>query len=162
MQQEKELTAKIRALLKAKKVAFKEVSHAPATTCEESAKARGEEVRIGGKTLLFKDKRDFRLFVISAAKQVDSNKVRKILGSQKLRFATTEELAELCSVEKGALPPFGRDILPFDLYLDQSITENQKIAFNAGDLHLSFIMEVSDYLNLVEAKVCSFAKDPEH
>ena len=62
-------------------------------------------------------------------------------------------------VSKGALPPFGRDILPYDLYLDDSILENQYIAFNAAFLTQSFIFKVSDYLKVVTPKkICSFSK----
>ena len=113
------ITERIRHILESNQIDFKEIDHLETRTCEESAEARGEELKYGGKTILFKDKSDYRLFVISAALQIDNNKVRKILGSQKLRFATHEELMNLAGVESGALPPFGRDILPYDLYLDE-------------------------------------------
>ena len=154
-----ELSEKIRNLLEKNNIHFKEVDHTPSTDCFSSASARGESLKIGGKTILFKDKSDYRLFVLSAALQVDSNKVRKILNSQKLRFATGQELMEKIGVEKGALPPFGRDILPFDLYLDKSILENEKLAFNAGLLTKSFIINVSDYLRVVSPNICSFSKN---
>ena len=115
-------------------------------------------VKIGGKTILFKGKSGFSLFVLSAALSVDSNQVRKILKSQKLRFATEEELMERVGVLKGALPPFGRDILPYDLYLDKSILENEYIAFNAAFLTKSFILKVTDYLKVVSPHICSFSK----
>ena len=129
---EPDITKQIRNLLNKNDIEFEEIDHEAVITCEESAKARGCSQEIGGKSILFKDKSDFRLFVMSAALQVDSKKVRKILKSSWLRFATNEELWEMAGVEKGALPPFGRDILPVDLYLDESILKNDKIAFNAG------------------------------
>jgi Ala-tRNA(Pro) deacylase len=152
------LTKKIRILLEENGISFREVDHEPSPTCEISAQQRGEDIKIGGKAVLFKDKKDFRLFVLSAALQVDSNKVRKILRSQKLRFATEEELMTLVGVEKGALPPFGRDILPFDLYLDKSILANEKIAFNAGILTKSFILAVDDYLKVIDPVICEFSR----
>ena len=154
-----ELNKKIRELLKLKGIAFREVEHEPSSDCETSATSRGEDLKIGGKTILFKGKNGFSLFVLSAALSVDSNQVRKILKSQKLRFATEEELMEKVGVLKGALPPFGRDILPYDLYLDESILENEYIAFNAAFLTQSFILKVSDYLTIVTPeKICSFSK----
>ncbi|MCP4681104.1 MAG: hypothetical protein GY864_02080 [Desulfobacterales bacterium] len=154
---EPDITKRIRQLLLENNIAFQEIDHGPAVTCEQSAKARGCDQKIGGKSILLKDKQDYRLFVMSAALQVDSKKVRKILKSGWLRFATKEELREIAGVEKGALPPFGRDILPLDLYLDESILKNRKIAFNAGMVTKSFIMKVKDYLELVDPVVCSFA-----
>jgi Ala-tRNA(Pro) deacylase len=155
------LTDKIKNLLNENKIEFIEIDHDPTVTSEESAKARGEDIKIGGKTLLMKDKTDFRLFVLSAAKQADSNKMRKILNSQKLRFATAEELNERAGVTKGALPPFGNPILPYELYVDQSILENEKIAFNAGLLTKSIIMSVKDWQKLVTYQLCQFAKEIE-
>jgi len=156
---EPDITKQIRALLNENSIEFEEIDHEPAITCEQSAKARGCSQEIGGKTILFKDKSDFRSFVMSAALQVDSKKVRKILKSSWLRFATTEELREIAGVEKGALPPFGGDILPVDLYLDESILKNDRIAFNAGMVTKSFIiMKVKDYLKLIDPIICSFTK----
>ena len=156
---ERELTQRIRKKLVSHGIDFQEIDHPASVTCEESAANRGEDIAIGGKSILFKDKKDFRIFVLSAAKQVDSNKVRKILGSQRLRFATQDELWNLCGVEKGCLPPFGRDILPFDLYIDESIFKNKKIAFNAGILTKSFILDIEDYKRLINPnKICQFAK----
>jgi Ala-tRNA(Pro) deacylase len=152
------ITNKIRQLLADHDVSFREVDHCPAPTCQASALARGESIEIGGKTILFKDKNNFSLFVISAAKQVDSNAVRKILKSQRLRFATAQELRQHCDVEKGALPPFGHGIYPYDLYLDPSILANDKIAFNAGTLTKSFIIDTADYLTLIKPTICCFAK----
>ena len=152
------ITENLRALLENNNISYKEVDHEAAATCEISAQARSEDIKIGGKTLLFKDKKGFHLFVISAQKQVDSNKVRKILKTQKLRFATEEELKDICYVEKGALPPFGKPIYPYDLYLDESILYNEKIAFNAGILTKSFILNTQDYLTLIQPQYCEFAK----
>jgi len=48
--------------------------------------------------------------------------------------------------------------LAVDLYLDESILKNDKIAFNAGLATKSFIMTVKDYLKLIDPIICSFAK----
>lgn len=154
---EPDITRHIRQLLIKNDITFQEIDHVPAITCEQAAKARGCDQKIGRKSILFKDKKDYRLFVMSAALQVDSKKVRKILKTGWLRFATKEELWGIAGVEKGALPPFGRDILPVDLYLDESILTNQEIAFNAGMVTKSFIMKVKDFLQLIDPIVCSFA-----
>ena len=152
------LTIKIIDFLNANSIEFEERDHPPATTCLDSAKLRGESMDIGGKALFMKSNGEFSLFVLSASKQVNSNKVRKILKSQKVRFATHDELYDLVGVEKGALPPFGRPILPYDLYLDESILENSKIAFNVAMLTKSLILDLNDYLSLVHPTICQFSK----
>jgi Ala-tRNA(Pro) deacylase len=152
-----EVTEKLRHYLHEHGIPYEEVDHPPAENCLASATARGEDLSIGGKTILFKNKKGFHLFVLSAAKKIDNNRVRKILKSQKVRFASKEELYKQAGVVKGALPPFGRDFLPFDLYLDQSILDNDRIAFNAGVLTKSFIIKVKDYLSLGHPIVTSFS-----
>jgi Ala-tRNA(Pro) deacylase len=157
-----DLTKKIRHSLEENRINYRERHHPPASTCDESARARGEEKKIGGKTLMLKDKNGlYHLFVLSADLEADSNRIRKILKSQKVRFATDEELKALVGVEKGALPPFGKDILPFDLYVDRSILENERIAFQPGVTTISFIMDVSDWLRLTRPEICSFARSRE-
>lgn len=153
------INEKLHQLLRDNNIGHEVITHDRALTCEQSALARGLDLKFGGKTLLFKDKKDFRLFVISASQQVDSAKVRSLLMSQKLRFATNNELAELCGVEKGALIPFGGGVIyPFDLYLDESILANEFIAFNSAILTESIVMRTQDYLRLVKPFICNFSK----
>lgn len=147
----------IRGLLDEQGVAYREVSHQPTRTSEESARARGESVSIGGKALLLKVGEDFRLFVLSAALKLDSAAVRTRLRQRKTRFATRAELAELTGLVPGSVPPFGEPILPFRLFVDESITRNDKIAFNAGSLTDSIIMLAEDYLRIARPEIFKFA-----
>ncbi len=149
----------IRKWLSDNDVSFREVRHAPTRTSEESATARGEPLEIGGKALLVKLGAEFALFVIPADRRMNSAGVRGELGVRKLRFANTVELQDLTSLVPGSVPPFGRPILPFDLYVDAGIRENDKIAFNAGSLTDSVIMSTDDYFRLAQpVKVFSFTQ----
>ncbi len=147
----------IKKLLASHGVEFREVHHEPTRTSAESAKARGEDLAIGGKAILMKVGEVFRLFVLSAAKKVDSQKIKEHFGEKKLRFATPEELKDLTGLVPGAVPPFGKPVTPFDLYVDVSITANEKIAFNAGSLTDSIIMSCKDYLKVASPEVFEFA-----
>ena len=143
-------------MLNNSEVRFRTVHHEPTRTSEESAKARGEDVRIGGKALLVKTGEDFRLFVLSAALKLDADAVKQRFGVKKIRFATPEELMQLTGLVPGSVPPFGRPILPFELYVDESILANEKIAFNAGSLTDSLILAVPDYLRVANATAFKF------
>ena len=149
----------IRKWLSENNVSFREAHHAPTRTSEESAVARGEPLEIGGKALLVKLGAEFALFVIPADRRMNSAGVRGELRVRKLRFANTVELQDLTSLVPGSVPPFGRPILPFDLYVDAGIRENDKIAFNAGSLTDSVIMSTDDYFRLAQpVKVFSFTQ----
>lgn len=146
------------AFLTDRNIVFRTVHHQPTFTSAESAVARGEEMKIGGKALLLKVDGEFKLFVVSAAVKVDSKKIKYYFKANSIRFATTEELCELTNLVPGSLPPFGRPMLNFDLFVDPSIVENEKIAFNAGSLTDSIIMKTSDYLPLSNAVIFSFSQ----
>ena len=150
----------IRALLDENGVAYRLAHHEPTRTSEESARARGEDIRVGGKALLMKigTGDDFRLFVISAARQLDSRAIKQHFGVKRMRFATAEELHELTGLVPGCVPPFGRPILPFDLYADTSVIENDRIAFNAGSLTDSIIMPLADWQRLAQPTVFTYSR----
>jgi prolyl-tRNA editing enzyme YbaK/EbsC (Cys-tRNA(Pro) deacylase) len=150
--------AAIRDLLDRRGAAFREVHHEPTRTSEESARARGEPVAIGGKALLMKVGSEHALFVISAARRVDSAALRRELGVSKLRFASAEELHRLTGLVPGSVPPFGEPILPFPLYADESVFENERIAFNAGTLTDSVVMAVPDWERIARPRRLRFSK----
>ena len=149
--------AAIRKLLSEAGVEYREVQHEPTHTSEDSARARNEDLSVGGKALVLKVDKTFRLFVLSAARKLDSAAVKRCFGAKKLRFATTDELLEMTGLTPGAVPPFGRPLLPFELFVDESILANDVIAFNAGSLTTSIIMSVGDYLRVAQAQTFDFS-----
>ncbi len=155
--------SRLRDWLTSEGVTFREVHHEPTTTSEQSARARGEELRVGGKALLMKgDDEQFRLFVLPADRKVDSGVLRQKFGFKKLRFATPDELKAATGLVPGSVPPFGRPILPFDLYVDAAIRANDRIAFNAGELTDSMIVPMTDYLRVAGPTECfAFSVEPE-
>jgi len=157
----------LRAWLDRESVAYRHLHHEPTRTSEESARVRGEPLEIGGKALLLKtadrstgtgapDPAAFGLFVLSAVLKLDSAAVKARLAVKKVRFAEAGELQALTGLVPGSVPPFGRPILPFDLYIDESITRNARIAFNAGSLTDSIVMTTADYLRLAGGEVFRF------
>ncbi|GJM25698.1 MAG: hypothetical protein DHS20C16_21130 [Phycisphaerae bacterium] len=152
--------ASICKLLDANDVRYRLIHHEETRTSKDSARVRGENLRIGGKALLVKTEDVFRLFVLSAARKFRSSAIKKHFGCRRVRFASAEELLELTGLVPGCVPPFGRPILPFDLFVDDSIVTNERIAFNAGSLTDSIIMNVDDYLQIATPEVFSFSIEP--
>jgi Ala-tRNA(Pro) deacylase len=150
---------KIVSHLRNNEIIFKSVHHIETYTSEESAKARGEDISIGGKAILMKIENEFILLVISASRRIDTKKIKKYFNVKSTRFATADALKDLTGLVPGSLPPFGPPILSFKLYIDKSIAANNKIAFNAGSLTDSIIMSVSDYIKLANPTVFDFSKE---
>ena len=148
----------IKDWLNAQSITFREVHHGPVETSEAAAAARGEDLSIGGKALVLKIDDSFKVCVLSAARKLDSGALKKHISAKKLRFADRDELKDLTGLVPGSVPPFGRPLLDLELLLDQSILQNQKIAFNAGSLNDSIIMSVEDYLKVAKPQILSFSK----
>lgn len=152
---------RIKDLLSKEGIAFQVVRHEPTYTSEASAAARGEALSTGGKAIVMKLDESFKLFVIAADLRIDSGKLKTYFKVRKLRFATPDELLKLTGLVPGSVPPFGRPVLNFDLFVDRSVTMNVKIAFNAGSLTDSIVMNTVDYLRVSGGTILSFGKNEQ-
>jgi prolyl-tRNA editing enzyme YbaK/EbsC (Cys-tRNA(Pro) deacylase) len=154
-----DVVGRLRNVLSDARVPFREITHEPTFTSEESARERGEALSVGAKALLIKTDDMFRLFVLPADRQVDSKAIKQKLGVRSVRFATREELLELSGLVPGSVPPFGEPVLPLELYADLSIgTTEDKVAFNAGSLTQSIVMHATDWITAAKPVIFSFAK----
>jgi Ala-tRNA(Pro) deacylase len=150
----------IRSLLRSAGASFVEVNHEPTHTSEESARARGEPLKIGAKALVIKTDAVYRLFVLPADRRFDSAAVKRHLAIKKMRFADADELLRLTGLVPGSVPPFGPPVLPFELFADPTLGENEKIAFNAGSLTTSIILPFAEYQRVSGATWLSCSLTP--
>jgi prolyl-tRNA editing enzyme YbaK/EbsC (Cys-tRNA(Pro) deacylase) len=153
------ILSRIRQALLDAGIAFREVRHEPTLTSADSAKARGEDLRVGAKALLLRIDDQFAIFVLPADRLLDSSAVKRRFQAKRIRFATSEELHQLTGLVPGSLPPFGRPILPFDLYVDSSVgADEDKLAFNAGSLTDSIVMSAQDWNVIATPERFDFSK----
>ncbi len=152
-----EVFDKILDLLEKNKIDYELKEHEPSYTSEESAKNRGEDLKIGAKALILKINEEFIMCVISAVKKINSKKLKLILKNKNLRFANINEVKEITKCVPGSVPPFG-DLFNLEILIDKSLLENEFIAFNAGLLTKSIKMKKDDYLKLVDGKICDFVE----
>ncbi len=151
------VASRLEALLQERGIVYRRVEHAPTLTSEDSARARGEPLAIGGKALLLKVDAAFALFVLSAARRLDNAAIRLALQAKKTRFATREELWDMTGLVPGSVPPIGEPLLPFALYADASILEQPRIAFNAGLLTRSYVLGIDDWIALARPQRLDFS-----
>lgn len=147
----------ITELLVQSQLAYTSLHHEPTRTSEDSARVRNEDLSIGAKAIVMKVDKAFYLFVISADRKIDSKQIKKIFGAKRLRFASSDELMELTGLVPGSVPPFGKPVFDLDLYVDPSVLQNERIAFNAGSLTDSIIMKSADYQRLAKPQVIQFS-----
>lgn len=155
MTADSELFRKIVALLEAGSILYRMVDHEPVFTSEEAARVRGTKLSQGAKALvLFGDKKPL-MIVIPADKRLSFSKAKKLIGIKDLRLASPEEVLTLLGVEIGSVPPFG-NLEGLDLYLDETMSENDEIVFNPGVHVKSITIKYRDYISLANPKLGDF------
>lgn len=134
--------------------------HRPVYTSTEAAEVRGVPLHSGAKALILKGEDRFLMAVIPADLALDSNGVRKLLGSKRLRFATKEEVLEITGLTPGSIPPFG-SLFGLPTICDERLVENERINFNAGSHSDSIQMRYADYLAFEKPRLAILGKRAE-
>tara|TARA_Y100000310_G_C20605730_1_gene775373 strand:- start:698 stop:1162 length:465 start_codon:yes stop_codon:yes gene_type:complete len=145
------LFEEIKKLLNENSIEYVTYHHPPTLTSEESAKFRGVPMKIGAKAILLKLKDEYAIAVMPADRRLDYKKIKAVLQSKKVRFASVEELKAVTGCDKGALPPFGH-LFSLTLIVDSRLFEEEYMAFNGGSLTDSIKMKTVDYEKLIDLK----------
>ena len=151
------LFTKIKKLLDDNNVKYKIIEHEHIVSAEEAARVRKEDISLSVKALLLKDDKGFLICGVSGNRKIDSKKLRKVLGTRDLRFATLEEVKEISGVERGAVAPFG-NLLGLRMFIDKNVLDHDYVVFSAGMHTKSIKMKTKDYIKLVNGKIEEFSK----
>ena len=134
-------------------VKYVSIKHSPAFTAQELAAAAhipGKEV---AKTVVVKLDGVMAMVVLPAPEMVRLNHLKAETGVDRVELASEEEFkGRFPDCEVGAMPPFG-NLYEMRTLVEESLTEDEDIAFNAGS-HTELIkMSYSDFAELVEPEV---------
>ncbi len=139
------------------KVRYVTVSHSPAYTAQEiAAKAHlpGKEI---AKTVLVKFEGKLAMAVLPGSFKINFENLKKVLGSDNVRLADEHEFIDkFPDCEVGAMPPFG-NLYGVDVFVANSLAEDEEIAFNACSHSQLIKMSYSDYEKLVNPVRLDFA-----
>lgn len=152
----KSVFEQIKSKLDSLNINFQVVKHEPVLTSEEAAKARGTKIEQGAKALIMYADKQPIMVVLSAATKVDTKAFKKAFSVKDLRMATAEEVVKVTGVKVGAVPPFG-SIQEIKTYLDDKLSKNSTIVFNAGHHDRSITMSYSDYLRAEQPQFGKFS-----
>mgnify|MGYP001606876777 FL=1 len=142
---------KIILLLQSKNIKYQALEHEPTPTCADAARVRGTSLDQGAKALVcYADKKPV-LIVLPCSRKLDPKLFKKLYTINDLRFCTPDEVTQLTGLQIGAIPPLG-NLFNLPTYVDQTLSAESQIAFNAGDRTKSVIMSYSDYASLAQAQ----------
>ena len=114
------------------------------------------------KVVIVKVGKQFVMTVLPASWNVDLHRLRIVFATHSVRLATEDEFASLFpDCELGAMPPFG-NLYKIPVYVDQSLTEDEEIVFQAGTHSDAIRMRYWDFAALVFPVVTEFHRSPAH
>lgn len=138
-------------------VRYVTLHHSPAYTAQEiaaSAHVPGKEM---AKTVIVKLDGKMVMAVLPASYRVVPEMLREATGAHVVELADEREFVYLFpGCERGAMPPFG-NLYGLDVYVADSLADDEEIAFNAGSFTQLVRMSYQDYARLVRPNVLRFA-----
>ncbi|SFT59356.1 Ala-tRNA(Pro) deacylase [Kosakonia arachidis] len=149
-------------LLEQQQARFHVVEHDAVGKCEAVSEIRGTALGQGAKALVCKIKgngvKKHVLAILAADLQADLSRLAHHFGGQKASLASPLEVEHLTACVFGAIPPFS---FHPDLHLVADPVLFQRfddIAFNAGLLEKSVIMDTQDYLRIAQPEIVDFRR----
>ena len=148
---------KLLALLDRHQARYRLITHEATGKCEAVAAIRGTAVGQGAKALVCHVKgngvKQHVLAVLPADRQADLTSVAEAVGGRRASLASPAEVDMLTGCVFGAIPPFSFHPA-LTLVVDPLLFERfEEIAFNAGLLDRSVIVNTDDYRRLCNANV---------
>lgn len=151
------ILAKLREYLDRNHVQYEVMSHRQAFTAQEVAAAEHIPGKELAKVVMLRSGKEFLMVVLAAPYRVDLKRAQTVLGKPDLMLATEQEFAGLFpQCEPGAMPPFG-NLYDLPVYVDESLTKDDTIVFNAGTHTQTVRMKFADFTRTVQPKVVAVA-----
>ena len=142
------------------KIPYEVVSHPTAYTARDVAATLHVSGNVFAKVVMVKADERFVMAVLPSTWRVDLKRLKDVLEAREVRLATERECAELfpdCDV--GTMPPFG-NLYGVEVYVDQLLTEDESIVFEAGTYVGAMKLRYKDFAALVRPKVAAFHHEP--
>lgn len=155
-------TQKLKTFLDSHRAPYVTIHHSMAFTAQQiaaSAHISGKEL---AKTVMVKVDGKMAMAVLPASFQVDFGLLESAIGASKVELAEEKEFKDrFPECEIGAMPPFG-NLYGMDVFVAESLAQDEEIAFNAGS-HTELIrMAYKDYERLVNPRILRFSAISEH
>ncbi|SMB84947.1 Ala-tRNA(Pro) deacylase [Pasteurella testudinis DSM 23072] len=150
------------ALLDQQQARYRTLQHRACGKSEQVAQIRGTQLGQGAKALLCvikgAGKKQHVLAVLPADKQADLSRLATALGGTRAGLASPKEVGELTDCVFGAIPPFSFHP-DLKLVAERSLfARYAELAFNAGTLENSIILNTEDYRRIANPLVLDFVQ----
>ena len=148
---------KLKSFLDENKIKYVSIQHSSAYTAQEIAAIAHIPGKDLAKTVIIKIDGKMAMAVLPASFKVSFENLKDTLGVKEARLAYEQEFIDkFPDCEVGAMPPFG-NIYGMEVFVAESLAEDEEIAFNACS-HTELIkMTFADFEKLVKPKRVKFS-----
>jgi len=148
---------KLKDYLEKNQVRYEVGYHERVYTSQEIAAAMHVPGKELTKVIMVKADGKMVMLVLPASYRVETKKLKKVFQCKRLGIAKEKDFEELFpDCEIGAMPPFG-NLYNLEVWVDQILTEDEFIVFQAGSHVETLRIKYSDYARLVSPKVGDFS-----
>jgi len=150
---------KIIKFLEKAKIKYEPIKHRTVYTAYDKSQTLKVPEKIVGKTLILRTNGKLAVVLISASKNLDINKLKKIAKVKKVEFISEKLIKnKIKGVKVGAIPPFG-NLWKLPTFIDRTLFNQLKIIVNGGDYNWSIRISTASLKKLISNLVIgSFSK----
>lgn len=145
------------ALLENGKARYRLIKHLAEGSSEAVARIRGTHPGQGAKAMLCQIKgapATLVLAILPGNQRIDFRKVAESVNGKKASLVSPDLVRQHTGCEIGAVPPFVFDATTITLIAEPSLFEQfSEIAFNAGRLDTSIVLDAQDYLRIAAPRL---------
>src|SRR5215813_4730334 len=147
---------KLKEFLQKENIQYVSIPHPTAYTAQEVAASAHVTGRELAKTVIVELDGEMAMAVLPANRKIVLQDLREVTACDQVKFASEDKFKQrFPDCETGAMPPFG-NLYGMEVFMAESLTHNDEIAFNAGSHTEVIKMAYSDFERLVQPKVVSF------
>ena len=153
-------TSTLFEILDSRNIKYSTIEHTPAYTAQEVAASSHTPGRELAKSIIVKLDGRLVMVVLPASRRINFDRLKKITGAKTVELATEREFADLFpDCQLGAMPPFG-NLYDMAVLVDESLTDDEEIVFNACNHHELIRMAFEDFTILVQPRILDFTWKP--
>ncbi len=148
---------KLIELLDSHTIKYTILTHSVAYTAQGVAELTHTPGKELAKTVIVDMDGALAMAVLPASRTVDVGELRAATGAESVTLAKEREFKDsFPGCETGAMPPFG-NLYGMAVFVDESLTKDDEIAFNAGSHRELMRLAYEDFARVVKPTVLQFA-----
>lgn len=148
---------KLKEFLDKLNIHYSSIPHSTAYTAQGIAAVTHISGKELAKTVIVKLDDELAMAVLPASHQVDLDLLKTATSAKTAGTASEREFREkFPDCETGAMPPFG-NLYDMKVFVEESLTKDVEIAFNAGSHNELIRLAFADYLRAVNPVVLKFS-----